>query len=223
MRRFFLFLGALCAAGLTVASGQNVIPNNTRNPAPESPSAPPTSDVAATGKVVSADSPLIPGDYVSIKIEEDWDEPDWKTVVTDTGEVEINVLGSVKVSDRTAAEAANIIRNYLLKDYYNQATVTVKIIKKAQGFVRPDKVTVAGKVGRPGPQYFNDANPLKLSEAVIIAGTSVYSDLKHVQLTRGGQNVIYNVEDITKNGRTELDVRLRNGDQIFVRERGWVY
>jgi protein involved in polysaccharide export with SLBB domain len=220
MCRFLLILGALGAAGLMSASGQNVIPKNTR-PAAEATPVPAMADVAATGKVVSSDSRLIPGDYVSIQIKED-NQDAWKTIVTDTGEVEISNLGSVKVAERTASDAASIIRSYLLKDYYHKATVEVKIIKKAQGFVRPDKVTVAGKVGRPGPQYFNDANPLKLSEAVIIAGTSVYSDLKRVQLTRGGQNMYYNVDDMTKGGKTDLDVQLRNGDQIFVRERGWV-
>lgn len=220
MRRLFLFLGALCAAGLMPVFGQDVIPGNRAGAIP-APVPPLATDMTAPGKVVSADAPLSPGDTISISILED-NQPAWKTIITATGEAEISNLGSVKVSGVNAASAASLIRAHLLKNYYNKCTVEVRLLMKTAGYVRPDKVTVAGKVGRPGPQYFSSANPLKLSEAVIISGTSVYSDLKKVQLTRGGQNSYYNVDDITKGGRTDLDVQLKDGDQVFVRERGWV-
>ncbi len=221
MRRFFQFLGALCAAGILSASAQNVIPGNKRPPEAEPLPAAPAGEMSS-GKVIPADSPLVPGDFVSVQIVEDRQDP-WKTIVTDAGEIEISNLGSVKVAGGTAADAASLVRNYLLKDYYKKATVLVKIIRKSATTNRPDKATIAGKVGRPGPQYFNAANPLKLSEAVIVAGTTVYSDLRRVQLTRGGVNTIYNVEEITKGGRTDLDIPLKNGDQIFVRDKPIVF
>ena len=170
----------------------------------------------ATGVVVPRDSKLIPGDEVSIKIEEDRDLP-WKTVVTDTGEVEVmGNLGSVSVSGRTAADAEVVIGAYLRQRFYNKATVSFKILRKAMGAVRPFKVNVNGKVQRNGPQYFTGANPLRLSEAVMVAGTSIYTDLKKVQLTRAGKNTTHNVQAITKEGRTDLDVVLQDGDQIYV-------
>jgi protein involved in polysaccharide export with SLBB domain len=223
MRSFSYALGALCAFFAAAVNGQNVIPGNTR-PAPAAPAAPlPSSgDMLATGQVVPRDSKLIPGDYVSVKILEDNEDP-WRTMITDTGEIELNNLGSVAVNGRTAHDAEIILGAHLRQKYYHRATVEVKILKKAQGFVRPDKVNVAGKVQRAGPQFFNDTNALKLSEAVIIAGTTAFSDLRKVQLTRNGQNTIYDVEAITKKGRTDLDVKLQNGDQIFVRERGIVF
>src|SRR5262245_44713448 len=188
MRSCLHLIGALSALFAVVASAQNVIPNNTRpaSPAPITP-LPSASDVTATGKVVSADSKLIPNDIVSVQIEEDREAP-WKTAITDTGEVDLNILGSVKVAGKTTAEAEVVIGAYLRQRYYNKATVSVKILQKAQGYVRPDKVTVAGKIQRAGPQYFNETNPLKLSEAVIIAGTTAFSSLRDVQLTRNGQN-----------------------------------
>lgn len=205
------------------APAQNTVGGNTARPSsPAPPPLPGIADTPATGVVVPRDSKLIPGDFVSVKILEDNEEP-WRTYVTDTGEVELNNLGSVAVNGRTADDAGAVIGVHLRAKYYHKATVEVKILKKAQGFVRPDKVTVAGKVQRAGPQYFNDANPLKLSEAVIVAGTTAFSDLKRVQLTRGGQNTMFDVEAITKKGQTNLDVRLQNGDQIFVRERGLVF
>lgn len=223
MRSCFHILGVLCALFSVAVSAQNVIPNNTKpgTAAPSNP-LPSSMEMPATGVVVPRDSKLIPGDLVSVKIMEDNEDP-WRTMITDTGEVELNNLGSVPVNGRTASDAEAVIGAYLRQRYYHKATVEVKILRKAQGFVRPDKVTVAGKVQRAGPQYFSDSNPLKLSEAVIVAGTNAFSDLRRVQLTRRGQNTIYDVEAITKKGQTELDVRLQNGDQIFVRERGIVF
>ena len=87
--------------------------------------------------------------------------------------------------------------------------------------IRPFKVVVAGKVGRPGPQYFTNAGPLSLSEAVVVAGTNLYSDLSKVRLTRAGKSTDYNVEQISK-GKTELDVTLQDGDQVYVPARTWI-
>jgi protein involved in polysaccharide export with SLBB domain len=223
MRSCLHLFGAFCALFTVAASAQNVIPNNNRSAAPAAVTPlPSASEVSATGKIVSADSKLIPNDIVTVQIEEDREAP-WKTAITDTGEVDLNILGSVRVAGKTTAEAEVIVGAYLRQKYYHRATVSMKIVSKAQGYVRPDKVTVAGKIQRAGPQYFNDANPLKLSEAVIVAGTTVFSNLSNVQLTRNGQNTIYDVEAITKKGRTDLDVKLQNGDQIFVREKNWVF
>jgi putative heme-binding domain-containing protein len=78
------------------------------------------------------------------------------------------------------------------------------------------KAVISGKVARPGPQFFTDANPLKLSEAIINAKSTPFSDLRKVRLTRGGQSVEYNVEKILKEGRKDLDVPLQDGDVIYV-------
>jgi polysaccharide export outer membrane protein len=188
------FLGAFCL--LSMAKGQNVVPNNNR--------------------VETA-----PGDEVSILIEEDR-EPAWKTYVTDSGEVELNVLGSVKVAGKTSADAAATISSYLKSRYYHQATVRFQILKKAAGAVPFYKVMVDGKVGRAGKQPFTDAEPVSLSDAITTAGTSIYSDLRRVRLTRGGHTTEHDVEAITKKGRTDLDVRLKDGDRIYVPAKGIV-
>ena len=172
------------------------------------------------GMTVSRNSKLAAGDLISLKIVEDRD-PELPTVVTDTGEVEINGLGRVMVVGRTTDEAQAMIASYLKQRYYHQATVQMAIIKKAQGIIRPFKVVVAGKVGRQGPQYFTNAGPLTLSEAVVVAGTNLYSDISKVRLTRGGKSTDYNVEQISK-GKTELDVRLQDGDQIYIPSRNWI-
>ena len=172
------------------------------------------------GMTVSRNSKLTAGDQISLRIIEDRD-PELLTMVTDTGEVEVNGLGRVMVSGRTTDEAQAIIASYLKQKYYHQATVQMAIVRKTGKESRPFKVLVAGKVGRPGPQYFTNAGPLTLSEAVVVAGTNLYSDLSKVRLTRGGKSTDYNVEQISK-GKTELDVTLQDGDQIYVPPRNWI-
>ena len=224
MRSGLSLLGLLGALLLEpMASAQNVIPNNTRAasapvavPVPSGPSS-----VNAVGVTISPDSKLIPGDEVSILIEED-KEPAWKTYVTDAGEVDLNVYGSVRVAGKSSAEAAATISSYLKSRYYNQATVRFQILKKAAGAVPYHKVIVDGKVGRAGRQPFTDAEPLTLSEAITTAGTNIYSDIRRVKLTRGGQTTEHDVEAITKKGQTNLDVRLRDGDRIYVPAKGIV-
>lgn len=178
-------------------------------------SAEPAGIPRAGGMMVSRDTKLTAGDEVTILVKEDRDPP-LRTIVTDTGEVEVNGLGRVYVAGKSSSEAEVAIASFLKQKYYHQATVEVGVRTKAMGTVRPYKAIVAGKVGRPGPQYFTGANPLKLSEAVIVAGTNLYSELRKVRLTRGGRSVDYNVEQITKDGRTDLDVTLQDGDQIYI-------
>lgn len=173
------------------------------------------------GVTVPLNTKLTAGDTISVEIEEDHD-PLLTTIVTDTGEVELNGLGRVYVSGRTTTEAASLVATYLKQKYYHQATVKIGIRTKALGAgVRPFKVLVTGKVNRPGPQYFTAATPLKLIEAVTVAGTGPYSKIEKVRLSRGGNNTEHNVKEITAGGRTDLDVPLQDGDQIYVPPVTW--
>ena len=222
--RSCLFLGVL-AALLNLCTAVSTAQIDTARPmrgvsrpptAPaETPSAP-SAIPHSGGMSVPLDTKLNAGDTITIVIEEDHD-PVLPTVVTDTGEVELNGLGRVLVAGKSSTEAAALISSYLRQRYYHKATVKVGVVSKVVGAgARPFKVLVTGKVGRPGPQYFTSTNPLKLTEAVVVAGTSVYSDLRKVRLSRGGQTTDHDVKSITKDGRPDLDVPLRDGDQIYV-------
>lgn len=195
-------------------------PSRPTAPEPESFSAPAPASHSAGGITVSRDTKLTAGDEVTIKILEDRDPTPLRTVVTVTGEVELNGLGRVPVSGRSSTEAETIIASYLRQRYYHRATVEVGVVRKAVGSVPRFKVHVTGKVSRPGPQYFDEANPLTLTEAVTMAMTTTYSKTDKVRLTRGGRTTEHDVRAVTKEGRTDLDVRLQNGDQIYVQEKG---
>jgi len=232
--RSCLFLGALAAflvSHPTVSPAQSdflgadrpVRGVNRPPPAPAENAAVPATVPQSGGMMVSRDTKLTAGDEITIQIREDYRDPPLRTAVTDTGEVELNGLGRVYVAGKTSAEAEALISSYLKQKYYHQATVEVGVVRKAVGTVRPYKAVILGKVGRPGPQYFTAANPLKLTEAVTLALTNVYSELRKVRLTRGGRSVVHNVELIMKEGRTDLDVPLQDGDQVFIPAKGIVF
>ena len=61
---------------------------------------------------------------------------------------------------------------------------------------------------------------MKLSEGVTSALPTAYARLDKVRLTRGGSTTDYDVKAILKEGKTHLDVRLQDGDQIYVPEKG---
>lgn len=189
---------------------------------PDIPAATPAGVPNSGGITVSRDSKLTAGDEITVIIKEDRDPP-LRTAVSDTGEVELNGLGRVYVAGKTTSEAESAMSAYLKQKYYHQATVEVGIVRKAVGTVRPYKVVIAGKIGRPGPQYFTGANPLKLTEAVIVATPNLYSELRKVRLTRGGRTTDHNVEAIMKEGKTDLDVVLQDNDQVFVPAKGIVF
>ncbi len=216
-----LFAGLLIAIP-TVSSAQSDVLGTSRpvrgvsRPAAGAPegSAIPSAMPHAGGITVSRDTKLTAGDEITVVVKEDRDPP-LRTMVTDTGEVELNGLGRVYIAGKTSVEAEAAITSYLQK-YYHRATVEVGVVRKAIGAVRPFKAVIQGKVGRPGPQYFTATNPLKLTEAVIVAGSTLYSELRKVRLTRAGRSDEHNVELIMKEGRTDLDVPLQDGDVIYI-------
>ena len=226
--RSCLFLGVLAALlnfCPTVSTAQIDTARPVRGvPRPAEAQSEPSAPAAVphvSGVTVPLNSKLTAGDTITVDIKEDHD-PTLTTIVTATGEVELNGLGRVYVAGRSSTEAAALVATYLKQKYYHQATVEIGIKTKVSGPEnRPFKVVVSGKVGRPGPQYFTAANPLKLSEAVIVAGTTSYSELKKVKLTRGGRSTEHDVRAITKDGRTDLDMSLQDGDQIYVPTVTW--
>jgi hypothetical protein len=79
-------------------------------------------------------------------------------------------------------------------------------------------VLVMGAVDRRGRQNFKETEGLTLSEAVKAAVPNIYSDLRRVKVTRG-DTIEYDVEKIIREGRKELDVKLSDGDRIYVETR----
>ena len=227
--RSCLFLGVLAAllsSFPTVSTAQidtaRPVHGVSRPAAPQPDTFAPPAAVSHSsgGIIVDRNTKLTAGDEVTIKILEDRDPSPLRTIVSDTGEVELNGLGRVAVNGRSSSEAEALIASYLRQKYYHRATVEVGVVKKAIGTVRKFKAQVTGKVARPGPVYFDEANPVTLSEAVTAAMTTTYSKTDRIRLTRGSQTTEHDMRAIIKEWRTDLDIRLRDGDKIYVPEKG---
>jgi polysaccharide export outer membrane protein len=99
--------------------------------------------------------------------------------VSDSGNIEIPVLGKVRVAGKTM-DAATISIKQRADQYLKDATVIVKLISF--------KVSVIGEVGRPGT-YNNFNNQLTVLEAISMAGDITdYGNRKRVLVLRPTSN-----------------------------------
>lgn len=159
------------------------------------------------------------GDQVAIEIVEDREGPTSR-LITATGDLEVPPLDRVHVAGKTTTEAAAEIKRLLEADYYYHATVKLSIdrvnVSAALG-----KVQISGEVGVQGVLEFNLADPLKLSEAILKAGNfKDFADPKKVRVTRAKngtkQEFVVDVKAIQRDGATEKDMKLEDGDMINV-------
>jgi polysaccharide export outer membrane protein len=128
--------------------------------------------------------------------------------VSDSGNIEIPVLGKVIVAGKTMDEAINSIRQRADK-YLKDATVIVKLISF--------KVSVIGEVNRPGT-YNNYNNQLTVLEAISMAGDITdYGNRKQILVLRP-------TTDGTRSFRLDLTNRsILTSDGFFLLPNDIVY
>ena len=163
------------------------------------------------------------GDRLSYRIVEDLEEAK-PLLVTDSGEIEVPLIGRMPALEKTCKQLAAEIKARLEEDYYYQATVVlaVDLFNRSRG-----KVYLVGYVRVPGPQDIPSDELFTVSKAVMRAGGfGEYADKKHVRITRnggpnepGGKVLDVDVGAIIEDGRADKDVKLEVGDLIYVPSR----
>jgi protein involved in polysaccharide export with SLBB domain len=122
------------------------------------------------------------GDRVSFRVVEDRREP-IALYVTDSGEMEVPLIGRVTAVDKTCKQLAQEIKPLLEKDYYVRATVIIgldQIGAKSRG-----KVYVTGQVRAPGVYEIMPDDPLTVSKAILRAGSLAdFANKREVRLVR---------------------------------------
>lgn len=128
--------------------------------------------------------------------------------VSDSGDIEIPVLGRIRILDKTVDEATNAIRQRA-DQYLKDATVIVKLISF--------KVSVMGEVNRPGT-YNNFNNQLTVLEAISMAGDITdYGNRKAILVLRP-------TSDGTKSFRLDLTNRnILTSDGFFLLPNDIIY
>lgn len=170
--------------------------------------------------MVDPDKKLSAGDQVTVEIMEDR-EGGLPRVVTATGDLDVPPLGRVKVSGRTASQAAAEIKQLLEKDYYYHATVRLNIDRVSPVQVRQGIVYLSGEVRVIGPQELVAGEPLTLCNAILKAGgVGEWGNPKKVKLMRQKdgktQTTEVNYKAIIESGDVSKDPILQDGDRIFV-------
>ena len=230
------FLGAVALFFATVSSisAQDYIRKNKTAAQPASAaSLEPTSPALAPSRsAANRNSPLTPGTEVSFQILEDKALSSTPVIISDTGELEVpGGFGLVlSVSGMTCANAEALVKNKLEGKFYKpgKATVQISIKSLPASGQKVSKVQMSGTIGRQTPILFYASDPKKLSEAVLEAGPTRFSNLKKVKVTRKGKDgndtsEEYDVKSILEGGNSANDFPLQDGDRIFVPERGIVF
>jgi protein involved in polysaccharide export with SLBB domain len=177
---------------------------------------------AGTSRALDDHHRLRPGDKLSFRVAEDGEDAKPLTV-TDLGEIELPYgFGRFAAANKTCRALAQEIKVALEKDYYKRATVHLGLdaINNVRG-----KAYVSGQVSKPGPVSIPVDAPLKLSQAILIAGPPTqWAKLSAVKVVRQGgkdtQTFIVDVDAILNKGRPEKDVVLEPDDLVIVPERG---
>lgn len=118
-----------------------------------------------------------------------------------------------------------LVRAY--SEYYRQPQISVTFAPYdgSRGSVSPwGTVTVLGEVGVPGPVNVPPTSDLTVTKALQMAGgLKQFADRSAIRVTRcdkDGQQtrMTVDIKEIGKEGRTDMDLKLKPGDVVWVPE-----
>ena len=159
------------------------------------------------------------GDRLSYRVVQEKRAP-LSLTVTDSGEVEVPLIGRVRASGRTCKELAETIKPMLQKEYFIHATVIIGLDSasmKSRG-----TVYVSGQVRTQGPIELPADDNLTVSKAILKAGGfAEFSDTRKVKLVRKKtgstvETIIVDVDAILTRGQIDKDPVLQPDDRIIV-------
>lgn len=163
MTRFILLL----ALAAPLAGSAQTAPSENSAAPPLSGTATPGINAAGAAPTLTAASPqyvLRPGDVVQVKV---YQEEDLTSIsrIGKEGTLVMPLLGSVKVSSNTLAEATVILRELLAKDYLVNPQVSLNVTEFAKR-----RFTVLGQVQKPGTYDMPTDESVSLLQAIATAG-----------------------------------------------------
>ncbi len=154
------------------------------------------------------------GDTIFINVQR-FSDLNFQGVINPEGAVVLPLVGNVSLQGQTLSQAQNTIQR-LYSVYFVNPIVSLSLLSQ-----RPVRVTVTGKVLRPG---FYPLQTPRVSDAIVIAGGGmVSSDFRQVLVRRGlnDGSVIEQIVDLytpLTQARTAPELRLEDGDVIYVPE-----
>ena len=180
-----------------------------------------TSMVAGTTSMDVLDNArkLGSGDRLSYRVVQER-RPPLPLTVTDSGEVEVPLIGRVHASGRTCRELAESIKPMLQREYFIHATVIIGLdyaSTKSRG-----TVYVSGQVRGQGSVEIPPEARLTVSKAITkVGGFAEFADSRKVRLVRTKPNgsvetIIVDVDAVLNRGQIDRDPALEPDDRIVV-------
>jgi polysaccharide export outer membrane protein len=151
-----------------------------------------------------------PGDQLSVQVYGDQTLTQTVTVLND-GTIAYPLIGQIPVAGKTPEQAAALLKTRLLK-FVRHPVVTIAISQLAQ-----PNVMVLGDVKNPGKyQLRSDA---RLSDAIAAAGglSNIDGNYPEARISDpGGRITQVSLQKLLRQGDTNLDDRLGEGDVVYV-------
>lgn len=173
-------------------------------------------------EVLNDSAKLGVGDRVSFRVVEERRDP-INLIVTDSGEMEVPLIGRVVALNKTCKQLAYDIKPILEKEYFYHATVIVgldMLSTKSRG-----KVYLTGQLRQQGAMELMPDEILTVSKAILRAGgLADFANKRKVKLVRkrpDGQTdtTIVDLVSIIDKGHLDKDPVLEPGDLVVVPER----
>ena len=137
-----------------------------------------------------------------------------KLRVSSAGEVSLYLLGTIKVSGKTPAEAEKHIRSLLMKDYIRDPHVLVQVET-----YRVTNVTIMGQVSKPGVVPLPAEQRIDILAGIAIAGGfTKLARTSKIDLTRDGDTATFDLDKLKKEKDVSKKVWLKTGDLVYVHE-----
>lgn len=162
---------------------------------------------------LNTDSPLGPRDVIEVKVLED-STMSGRLVVTDDGQIVLNVVGKVLVAGLTASQVESKLKTLLEADYLAKATVSVQVVELAS---KP--ISVIGAVVRPG--RIGATGYTTLIQAITQAGGLAAGHGSEIYVLRTGRNglseqVAIDIDELMVQGNPDLNIPLAPNDLVNV-------
>jgi polysaccharide export outer membrane protein len=195
------------------------------------PASPARADGAVAGAVVAttnsmevldATRPLQKGDVLSYRVVEERRVP-IPLFVTDSGEVEVPLIGRVAALGKTCRELAYGIKAPLEREYFHKATVIVGLDQV--GTRSGGRIYLSGQVRSQGPMEIPGDEEFTLSKAILRAGgLADFANSRKIKLIRkredgSTETTVIDFDEIVKKGRYEKDPVLKPEDRVVVPEK----
>jgi protein involved in polysaccharide export with SLBB domain len=162
------------------------------------------------------------GDRLSYRVVQERRAP-LPLMVTDSGEVEVPLIGRVRASGRTCKELAESIKPMLQREYFIHATVIIGL--DAASSKPRGTVYVSGQVRGQGSVDLPPEDRFTVSKAILKAGGfAEFAEKRKVKLVRnkaggGVETTIVDVDAVLSKGQIDKDPILQPDDRIIVPQK----